>query len=59
MREHSITELWQLSKFELCAFAERIFNLVPMLPVDSPQRRGAEQTLHNIRLTLARRDFLP
>jgi hypothetical protein len=59
MRVLTIIELMRLSKIELCDLAAKITNALPDLPDGSSDRANVAETLSNIRLILARRDFSP
>lgn len=59
MRVLTINELMRLTRTELCRLYSQITSQILSLPDGSPDRDTALNTLANIRIALARRDFSP
>jgi hypothetical protein len=59
MRLLTINELMRLTRIELCKLHAKIINELPTFRDGSPEQFDALTNLRNIRLVLARRDFMP
>ncbi|MBX3534577.1 MAG: hypothetical protein KF826_09515 [Xanthobacteraceae bacterium] len=59
MRVLTLTELFRLTRIELCDLAARITNAWPEYPEGSEAQHNALTNLRNIRRILARRDLSP
>jgi hypothetical protein len=57
MRGWTITELMYFTRFDLCELRRRIENQLPIFPIGSIELANADESLRNIRMALARRDF--